>query len=373
MTDRSLADRARKILARISRADTPLGELSPFDWELGLRLSRRARLIARLAHQARRQGVVEKLPAVVENQLEGAIAVTDHRTRQVMWELDRIAWALEDEEVPVIALKGCAYAMTGLPNAPGRFFADVDLLVPEAALGSVEQTLAARGWQSTKLSPYDQHYYRAWTHELPPMVHRERGVEVDVHHSILPRTSRLKPDSELLLAEARPVDGSRFKVLSPVDMVLHTMTHLFYDSEIADALRDLVDVDDMLRHFGAEEPGFWERLVPRAERLDLARPMFYGLRYAQRILGTPIPHPTLSAARRSAPAAPILWLMDRLVPRALMQDHPDCPSRVSALCRWLLFVRSHWIRMPPLLLARHLSYKFYVRYLQDRLRRRKAR
>jgi len=34
---------------------------------------------------------------------------------------------------------------------------------------------------------------------------------------------------------------------------------------------------------------------------------------------------------------------------------------MSSVCRWLLFVRSHWIRMPPVLLARHLAYKFYVR------------
>ena len=78
-----------------------------------------------------------------------------------------------------------------------EYRADVDLLVPESALGAVEQALAARGWQTKELSPYDQHYYREGTHELPPMTHVERDVEVDLHHSILPRTSRLKPDSAL--------------------------------------------------------------------------------------------------------------------------------------------------------------------------------
>ena len=373
MTDYSLAEQAQETLRRISRPETHLSELSYSDWELGLRLARRARLIARVAHQARAQGVMDELPVVVANQLEGAIAVINQRVRQAKWELDRITWALEDEDVPVIALKGCAYMLMGLPNAVGRYFADVDLLVPESALGRIEQALVARGWQTNKLSPYDQHYYRKWTHELPPMTHVERSVEVDLHHAILPRTSRLKPDSRLLLAEARSVDGSRFKVLSPVDMVLHTITHLFYDSEMANAYRDLVDVDDLLRHFGAEDPGFWKRLLPRAVSLNLLRPAFYGLRYSRCILGTPVPQPILTAARRGAPTAPVLWLMDQLVPRALLLDHPDRPSLVSYLCRWLLFVRSHWIRMPPLLLVRHLGYKFYVRHLRHRLRDRKAR
>ena len=60
--------------------------------------------------------------------------------------------------------------------------------------------------------------------------------------------------------------------------------------------------------------------------------------------------------------------MDRLVPRALDPAHPDHPvSAGSRLARWLLYVRSHWIRMPPALLARHLAYKFYVRAIAHRL------
>jgi hypothetical protein len=50
--------------------------------------------------------------------------------------------------------------------------------------------------------------------------------------------------------------------------------------------------------------------------------------------------------------------MDRLAPRALMPQHPDRPDRWSGLARLLLYIRSHWIRMPPWLLAYHLGYKF---------------
>jgi hypothetical protein len=56
--------------------------------------------------------------------------------------------------------------------------------------------------------------------------------------------------------------------------------------------------------------------------------------------------------------------MDRLVPRALFPQHPDSPSRSAAVARLWLYLRSLWIRMPPLLLARHLAYKFYVRIRQ---------
>ena len=64
------------------------------------------------------------------------------------------------------------------------------------------------------------------------------------------------------------------------------------------------------------------------------------------------------------PAAPVLALMDRLAPRTLYPQHPDFHSRRTAVARLLLYMRSHWIRMPPFMLARHLGYKFYLRYVR---------
>jgi hypothetical protein len=55
--------------------------------------------------------------------------------------------------------------------------------------------------------------------------------------------------------------------------------------------------------------------------------------------------------------------MDRWVPRALLPDHPDFPARATRRARLALYVRSHWVKMPPAMLAKHLAYKFYVRHL----------
>jgi hypothetical protein len=54
-------------------------------------------------------------------------------------------------------------------------------------------------------------------------------------------------------------------------------------------------------------------------------------------------------------------LMDRVVPLALFPVHPDQPWRRASRARWLVYVRAHWLRMPPLLLARHLGTKAWRR------------
>jgi hypothetical protein len=339
-----------------------LGEASPVHLDLAVRVWRRARLLGQLAIAAERAGVLEHLPVVARDQLQSAEVTSAAQARAALWELDRVAWALSDlPHVPLVALKGTSYVLAGTLNAAGRLFSDVDLMIPEQHLSAVESRLQATGWVGKELTPYDDLYYRRWTHELPPLRHSERETEVDLHHGILMRTARLKPSSDLLFAAARAVPGSRFKVLAPIDMVLHCTVHLFYGGDLADALRELVDIDLLLRHFSATEPGFWRDFWPRAERLDLARPAFYSLRFANRFLGTPVPEAVMEAADQAGPSRPVLALMDRLVPLGLFPQHPDAPRSTVHVARLLLFVRSHWLKMPPATLARHLAYKAYLR------------
>ncbi|HJR71885.1 MAG TPA: nucleotidyltransferase family protein [Gammaproteobacteria bacterium] len=359
----------RRLLTSVVRSPELLATLRPAELDLVLRLARRVRLLGRFAERLARRGLLEGLPEPAREQLTSAFVVVEARARITRWELDRLTRALRGvTSTPAVVLKGCAYLLAELPNAAGRVFADVDLLFPEAALADAERALLVHGWRGAKLEPYDQRYYRLWTHELPPLVHAEREVEADLHHNIVPRVGRLKPSAARLLEAAQPVPGQPWRRLDDRDLVLHAMTHLMFDSDLADCLRDLVDIDDLLRHFAAATPKFWERLWARACELDLGRPAFYALRHAHRWLGTPVPEALLQRSRERAPPGIVVWLMDRLVPWALFPAHPDRPQRRVAVARALLYVRSLWIRMPPLLLARHLGYQWYRRRIRPKLR-----
>jgi hypothetical protein len=347
-----------------------LPRLPPERLDLTLRLLRRSRLLGRVAYRLRSSGEIESLPWVIHDQLASALVVAEARERIALWELDRIAVVLDGmDDVPVVAMKGCAYLLVGTPNAGGRIFADVDLMVPEERLGDVEQRLRSRGWQLADVDDYDERYYRQWAHELPPMSHPERGVELDLHHNIVMRTARLKPSAALLLEAARPVPGSRFKVLAPVDMVLHAMAHLFAGGEMDDALRELVDIDSLIRHFSATEPRFWESLGQRSAALDLMRPAFYALHFARALLGTPVWESVAHSAREGAPSSPVLWTMGRLTPHGLFPRNPDRRSHLTAVARLLLYMRSHAVKMPAGMLAKHLSYKYLTRHFGDQKRR----
>ncbi len=278
----------------------------------------------------------------------------------VRWEVARIAAALETLALPLILLKGAAYAMAGLPAARGRLFSDIDILLPKHAIPEAESKLMLAGWMSHHHDAYDQRYYRVWMHEIPPMQHVQRASVIDVHHAILPLTAGVRPDPAKLRAAAIALPGhARVQVLAPADMVLHSATHLFYDGEFDKGLRDLLDLHRLLCKFGPEA-GFWEGLPARARELELGRPLFYALRYAARLLGTPVPVVVTAALVAQGPGRLQLALMDALFLRALLPLHASCESRLTGLAHGLLYIRGNWLRMPPLMLARHLFHKAFI-------------
>jgi hypothetical protein len=232
-------------------------------------------------------------------------------------------------------------------------------MVRREHLAGVERALLDAGWEFEKTDPYDQHYYRAWSHELPPMRCAGQALELDLHHGILPPFGRLKPDTDALFAAAIPVEGTPFRILSPADQVLHAAAHLFQDSDCSGRLRDLVDFDGLVRCFSAADDSFWQVLEQRGRLHQLGRPLWYALTFGRAWLATPVPVNFLRSNRSAKPPAPARWLVTTLVPLALLPVDPDSASSArNRIAGRLMEARAFWLRMPPWLLLFHAINKF---------------
>jgi hypothetical protein len=346
------------LLLRVLLEPASALELPPRDWDLLLRQARRGLLLAKLAVML--TPWLERVPAGPRHHLHAALMTAQRQAKLTHWEVNRIQAALQPLGVEPILLKGTAYLMAGLPASRGRVFGDVDILVPKARIAEIEAAFFAHGWDfQDDLDAYDERYYREWMHEIPPLTHKDRGSSLDVHHTILPPSARIQVNTTALFEDARELAGQPgVRVLAPVTMVLHSAAHLFHEGELEKGLRDLFDLDALLRDFG-REPSFWAALVPRARALGLGRPLFLALHYTARWLGTPVPSDVLQAAAADAPA----WqgLLDACYDRALMPDHRSCDRALTGSARLALYVRSHWLRMSTGPLIRHLSRKAWMR------------
>ena len=349
--------RPRDSLAPILRDPERLARLSPAEWDVVIPQARRSGLLGRLADIAERTIGTDAIPERIRAHLLSARILAEKRRREVLFDIDRLVGLLKDLLGTVVLLKGAAYLVTDLPPAAGRIFNDIDILVPRAELAPVEAILSLGGWRLGEIDPYDEQYYRRWMHQLPPLVNAARRSVVDVHHTVVPITARVALDPGTLLDRVAPVPGMpHLAVLSPPDMVLHGAVHLFSEGEFEKGLRDLDDLNLLLRHFGTEND-FWDALLTRASALDLGRPLFYALRYSAKLLGTPVPPEVSREMGRYRPAAAVRGLMDAAFARAFRPPHPDCRDSLTGPALALLYVRAHYLRMPPHLLIPHLLRK----------------
>ncbi|RXD03873.1 hypothetical protein EQZ23_16415 [Sphingomonas sp. UV9] len=318
-----------RILARALADPASVAGLDADGWTTLLAMARAEQLIGTLA--VRLDGL--PMPGSVKAILADARAAAEQGRRAALWEAEMARRALAAIDCPVVLLKGTAFVAAGLSAGQGRSIGDLDILVPRRALDAVEAALLAAGWEWVKPDPYDDVYYRRWMHELPPLIHRERDRMIDVHHTILPLTARITPDADALIAGSVAL-GNGLRILSPNGMIVHAAAHLFADGDLAGGMRNLWDIRCLIDEFGTDG------LVAAAHGHGLHREVARALRLVEAVFG-------------AAKARGIDGLYGH---RIAARDGWGRPTR--AVTRLAFYVRSHWLRMPPAMLARHLWTKF---------------
>ncbi len=329
--------RNARLLVRALRDPASIGDC---DWAGLISAARAERLIGSLAFRMEKRSV----PARVAALFDAARRDSAQARTQALWEAEMARRALAPLGVPVILMKGTAFHAAHFDASVGRSVGDLDIMVPSDRIDAVEAALLAAGWEHVKdAEGYDDAYYRQWMHELPPLIHRTRDRMIDVHHTILPLTARPRPDARALI-DASVALGNGLRILAPADIVVHAAAHLFADGDLAGGLRNLWDIDRLLREF--DSPDFRRTLAERARLHQLAPHVARALRLSNRLYGTPV----------DGAFAGRFGLADRLFEARLLARN-GWGQEKRKLLRFAFYLRSHWLRMPPLMLARHLWIK----------------
>ncbi len=316
-------------------------------WTALIAMARAEQLIGTLEH--RLSG--EPLPSSVANIMSDASINAEYQRRAALWEGDCAQRALADFAGKVVLLKGTAYAAAGLVAGQGRHIGDLDIMVARADLPQVEAMLLSKGgWEWVKEDAYDDAYYRDHMHELPPMIHKDRDRMIDVHHTILPLTAGPRPDAGAMLGAAIALlstpKGVGLHILSPTDMVIHCATHLIADGDLAGGLRNLWDLHCLTTEFSESDDQFWSSLQTRATHHGLWQAVHTAARLAHALYGTEIPGSWRIRGNSDH------FFIRRLTAR------DGWGRQTRKFTRLIFYIRSHWLRMPPLMLAQHLFTKW---------------
>lgn len=339
------------LVARALRDPASVLALDARGWTELLCAARAETLIGSLAHRV--EGLA--IPDAAARVLADARAAAEQGRMAALWEAEMARRALAPSGMPVVLLKGTAFVAAGLSAGLGRQIGDLDILVPGDRIEEAEALLLSAGWEWVKPDPYDDAYYRRWMHELPPLIHRERDRMIDVHHTILPLTARPRPSADVLVARSELLENG-LRVLAPEDIVIHAAAHLIADGDMQGGLRNLWDIDRLCREFAEQTGDFYLGLFEEANHHCLLDAVQRALRLSHQIFGTPVVGFTspiqIDLSAKSSDA-----LFRR---RLLARD--GWGQRTRKLTELAFYLRGHWLRMPPLMLTKHLWTKWRKGY-----------
>jgi hypothetical protein len=333
-----------KLIAVLGQPENSLS-LSDSEWSSIIRAARQTDLLGQLGAAIYDAMTPETIPQQVKRAIDLELLTARRRGEAALWEI-RVMRRLIPSDIPIIALKGCAYVLAKDKNATGRLYSDIDLLVDAEHLGPVESALISGGWKPSQVSTYDQKYYRNWMHEVPPMEHVRRHTTVDLHHAIIPPISRFAFNPKLLRESAVEISPGLL-VLSPADRCLHSVAHAFLEGVSAKALRDLYDIACLTRqHFATETER--NALFSRADQLGLGAILSAALEASQALYGADQERQTPKSVR-----ARFLTLA--------AQNAIQPTTLLGTVMEQVLLAHSHWMKMPVEILIPHLARKSWLR------------
>jgi Uncharacterised nucleotidyltransferase len=225
---------------------------------------------------------------------------------------------------PVTLLKGISISAQYYPLPHLRLMRDLDVLVDEAALPTLESILSTLGYRQQ--SPLPPTFYATHHHSMP-FVHPTRGLWVEVHRGLFPPASRLgmdrlfRRDTLDQQRQASAFQGHEVFRLSPEWQLVYIAAH--WASEFpSSGLVALLDVIYLLRRTtGAFD---WAHLLDWLEGSAAAAPLYLLLTYLEACQVVDLaPEVLRDLGVRQHGLGPVsLALMQRLLDRYLMAGPP---------------------------------------------------
>ncbi|MEO5365886.1 MAG: nucleotidyltransferase family protein [Magnetococcus sp. WYHC-3] len=347
-----------RLFWQVGRDPRRLPTLPPPTRQLCYRLGRRYATLGQWYQALQGHPAWEQLPQREQDMLLGGAKLAHAQAQRLLWELDRVDRALWGLDFRPMLLKGAAYLLDGHAFARGRWVGDLDLLFAEEHLPAAERALLAHGWEFVHTTPQDQRYYRQLTHELPPLVHRHRGGELDLHRAISHPLGPWPVSGSSLLAAGRPLPHwPGWTLPTHADLALHAVLHLFADADFTQPRgpRDMLDLAALLESCAAM-PGFWEDLARRAAQWRVEIPLALALATLEWAGISPVP--PQSRAMLPEQRSWRTFAVRHALQAALTPRLEDVNGTIPAWAALGLRLRGLRLRLPPGRLVSHLWSKW---------------
>lgn len=213
-------------------------------------------------------------------------------------QLDRVAAALAEEGIGLVALKNSGIARGLFPDLAGCPMGDIDVLVSPGQFRRAHEVMKRLGFELGDRSPFEmadieeaeRHGGAEYTYRLSD------GSVLWFELQWRPVAGRwIRPDQEPpadeLIARSVPIPGSAARLLAPEDNLLQVCLHTAKHSYVrAPGFRLHTDVDRIVRRCAID----WGQFCTRVERIGVRTAVYLSLAIPAAMLGTPVPAEVLA-------------------------------------------------------------------------------
>ncbi|SFB85597.1 nucleotidyltransferase family protein [Tropicimonas isoalkanivorans] len=198
-----------------------------------------------------RDAVPPDLP-VYFREIQAANARRNHAIEAHLHTLGRIA---DEGRLTPVALKGAVELLAPRYPSPGaRLLSDIDVLLANADLARLRQSLLDLGAREEAVSEINQRGH----HHLPPLLAPGWPCAVELHRQLGQGAAEHVLPAEAVLRNALPVTAAGVRVPSGADRLAHTVLHAQFGQTDRLALprislRDVIDFGLLSRDLSGEE------------------------------------------------------------------------------------------------------------------------
>ncbi|SPP66706.1 nucleotidyltransferase domain-containing protein [Nitrospira lenta] len=326
---------ARTCVTEELRAQICARVQEPLDWGLILDLAAYHGVLP-LLYRSLSTSCPALVPAEILTKLRQKTQACALLNRSLAQELGRLCDAFAADHVPVVPIKGATLALSAYGDLALRDFSDLDLLIPESAIGAAQAVLYAQGYERKDPStdPAEAEHEEGPYHVF---VKKRSLFRVDLQWIMAHQHFAFHMDRPEFWAHRSPVmlGNSTVHALAPEELLILLCVH--GSKHAWELLKWVCDVAEVLR----SHPGLdWERIFSHAEAWRCQRLVYIGLALAQRVLDAPIPEAV--RARYSADAD--IRMFSERMPASLLASPRNGISEEQAAAFYFMLKDTWWER-----------------------------
>jgi hypothetical protein len=261
------------------------------DWKYLFNLVEYHRVGPLIAYNLTQNDLSNQVPALYLKRLSQIYTDNVHRNVLLSNELVKILSIFNQNGIDVITLKGSVLGEQLYVNPGLRTTHDIDILVQPDKVPQAGTLLQEMEYSESTLPdeiehPFHRVYYK--TVGVPFMVE----LHWDLNDPKLEIVNR-----EELWRRARhyQFQGGTTMVLSPEDMLVYISTRLL--TQDGQHFKHLADITELLKK--NQDNLDWDYIIDTSHSLGITATTYYTLKWAQELLGAPVPEPTIMAIKPS--------------------------------------------------------------------------